>query len=791
MGSGSSWKTTTTTTDPLRPSLVERAKKRKVKAKGDPNWWTVDGSSQLGDSYDFYDVHLRDDGSFYCSCEGSTGGEYRKVCSHRTAVILWRQDHDDPWTDLEEPENPSQGTLGDTAVPNGFLQSEYSSAGEMGEPSLPPTPLPETDEAPNDSSVMPAEDVEGGGVTVPDTDFDPFSLDWDDPPAPQLLAWKGEDHELPIKFSSFRQDQWHAIIEVAEHLDEGVKVVFVSAPTGAGKSLIAAAVPQLLGIPFIYTCTTHILQNQIMDEFHYAKVLKGRRNYQTLDDPSITTDDCTMEKLTLPACPSCPGWKQGSSFQTSSYSDDSEAQLKGRHCFHCHPVERCPYQEAKQSAAHSRMAVLNTSYLLSETNHLGEAAQFGNWGLVVIDEADTLEQELMRFITVEISPSMRKTLNVGLPDKKTVENSWVEWVRDELLPAIDTRLIETPQSYDIFGKPETSILRERNALKRMRRRLKDLLKPPPTWEPEGSDEEPPSSLATGWVYTGYKRMDGKGDKQPENVTVTFKPITVRDYAREYLWSHAGQFVLMSATIISPEQMAYDLGLEDGEWAVVEMPSSFPKESRPVVVRAQTAVTHKTEKQAYPILIDQLVSIMEDYPDDRILVHSNSYKLTKELFYEGRRKTHDGYQRMVTYENAKGRDQALNQYLSTSNGVLVAPSMDRGVDLHQDDCRVIVIAKVPYPSLGDDQVSARLYSTGRSGRIWYAVETIRSIVQMTGRAMRSKDDYAITYILDKQFVRLYWENQKLFPAWWREALVFDENDPRWRDILLGFRNEEVA
>ena len=239
---------------------------------------------------------------------------------------------------------------------------------------------------------------------------------------------------------------------------------------------------------------------------------------------------------------------------------------------------------------------------------------------------------------------------------------------------------------------------------------------------------------------------------------------------------------MSATIISPEQMAYDLGLDDDEWEVVEIPSSFPKERRPVVVRAETSVTRKTEESAFPILVRQLGEIMDEHPDERILVHSNSYKLTRELFFEGRHHSQDARSRLYTYLNAQERDKALNNYLNNPRGVLVAPSFERGVDLHGDDCRVIVIAKVPFPYLGDKQVAARLHGTGRSGQIWYAVETVRTIVQMTGRGMRSKDDFCLSYVLDREFLRVHWDHQKLFPQWWREALVMDKNDPKWRGVL---------
>lgn len=781
----SAWKTSSGRNDPYRPGLVERAKKRTVTPSSDRLWWRVAGMSSLGDSYDTYDVHLRDNGDWYCSCTTNRGGEYRKVCSHRTAVMLWRKKHEDPWEDeggnedlevVEESQAGEDSVRGSADKP---LVWEISGDGASSDSSVrtldsDDTPFPE-----------PISEGEGDPDSLtPESEFDPWELDWDNPPPPKSITWSSTDHPLPDKFEQFRPEQWHGIIEVVEALDDdSVKAVFLSAPTGTGKSLIAATVPQIIGQEFIYTCTTHVLQQQVEREFYYADVLKGRRNYPTFDDPALTADDCTKERTTLPACPACPGWTK-----TSAWTGrvDDETSQEGFHCHNCHPTWKCPYEQAKDKAANSRMAVLNTAYFLNETATF--KSRFKNWPLVIMDEADMLEQELMNHITVEITAATRKDLGVGMPVHVSKEESWVEWLETEVVPAIKAKLADLPVAVNnLLGKPDTKVLRARKKYERLLGDVRMLLKPPPY--PRG--EEPPENddlipaLTSGWVMTGYETKKGD-EKQPHNQDVIFKPITVRDYAYPYLWSRGHKFVLMSATIISPEQMAYDLGLEDHEWVLVDIPSSFPKERRPIVDRSKVSVTNKTITEAYPVLVEQLVEIMEQHPEERILVHSNSYKLTRELFFEGRRSTANSPRRMYTYLNPQERNKALDDYLKNPRGVLIAPSFERGVDLHGDDCRVLVVAKVPYPYLGDKQISARLYGTGAAGRTWYSVETIRSICQMTGRGMRSKDDAVITYILDGQFADIYWRNPRLFPKWWSEAIVWDENDPKWRESLKMFR-----
>lgn len=45
--------------------------------------------------------------------------------------------------------------------------------------------------------------------------------------------------------------------------------------------------------------------------------------------------------------------------------------------------------------------------------------------------------------------------------------------------------------------------------------------------------------------------------------------------------------------------------------------------------------------------------------------------------------------------------------------------------------------------------------------------------MTGRGVRHENDWATTFILDKQFPRFFRESgRKLLPDWWIEALTND-------------------
>jgi Rad3-related DNA helicase len=206
------------------------------------------------------------------------------------------------------------------------------------------------------------------------------------------------------------------------------------------------------------------------------------------------------------------------------------------------------------------------------------------------------------------------------------------------------------------------------------------------------------------------------------------------------------------------------------WTGITVPSTFLPERRPIYVHPIVAMSRKNEDHARPLIAQAISKVVARHPNDRILIHTVSYALNR--YIESELRQTDQLFRIVTYNSAVEKQRAIDTYLSTSAAIFLAPSLDRGIDLPQDDCRVIVICKVPFPNLGDKQVSARMHSKG--GQQWYAVRTIRSLVQMTGRGMRSSEDYCESYILDKAFIENVWRRHRnLLPQWWQDALVWNK------------------
>lgn len=531
-------------------------------------------------------------------------------------------------------------------------------------------------------------------------------------------------------FGEWRDGQLQAISTLVA---SSKKFKIAELPTGAGKSIIAAAMIRLSRNKGIITVETKQLQEQYLNDFSHAVEIKGRANYPCplwihLGMAYGTAEDCIHQSSE--ECARCFHEFTGS---TNEWMDKRFGRTcmddSNRTCYHC-PYQ-CPYTKAKAVALASETVITNRSYFLSEANWVGgfSASDSDSW--LILDEGDTLESSLRSFIELSITQKQLDKLQLEPPVYKTKAEAWREWARrtTEVL----TAKLDIAQK-EFKNLPSLDKARELKLLSGMSKNVDFFL----------------SEVNDYWVADlGQSRW-------------SFKPVLVSPYSDWYLFRHAKNVLIMSATICGLDRFCHELGIPRNDVEFISLPSTFDVKNRMVYYMPTAALSKATEEAEFPKIVNAIDEILDLYPNDKGLIHTVSYDRARRIAALSR------HQNRIVSHSAEDRVAALTEFKqSTKPLVFVSPSMERGTDLSDDLCRVVIWAKLPWAYLGDPQVSKRVHAFS-DGNKWYKWNTARTIVQGTGRAVRSRDDHAVNFILDAEFGRLY-HDRGLFPQWWRESL----------------------
>jgi Rad3-related DNA helicase len=360
---------------------------------------------------------------------------------------------------------------------------------------------------------------------------------------------------------------------------------------------------------------------------------------------------------------------------------------------------------------------------------------------LVADEVDALDNALMNYIELKITTSQLERYGLPTPDEPEIRESWLKWIpravshleqqvtyAEQIL-----RFAELPN----WNRSEIELNKKKKAMQKLIDKLSFI----------------ESEVNYSWIF--YHEKTKTADQY------VFKPVNVARYANRYLWDHAEYKVGMSGTIFDADITCRELGIEECDY--MRMDSPFPVENRPIYYKPVVSLSKKTVNEQLPILRDAIDIDLLKYPRQKVLIHTVSYLLRDYLLENLQCRD-----RLTTHESDT-RTEAL-EYFKTSKDplVMLSPSFDRGVDLREaDNCGAVMACKMPYLYLGDPQVKAKVDSPG--GWTWYALKAAQTLVQMTGRSVRSSHQVCHTYIYDEQFTRLRSQMREVIPLWWLKAV----------------------
>ena len=572
-----------------------------------------------------------------------------------------------------------------------------------------------------------------------------------------------------------KQYQIEIIDKIVNTFLEDKKVVFLEAPTGYGKSVIAYAVIKLLnqltvkqappGISgYILVHRKHLQQQyhdtfavledhkQVSCEEHDVTVIMGKDNYACRISPKTTVSKalCKMQDLTCPA------------------------------------VAQCNYKVTVQQAKHSAIVVGNYqlffSLLDTQANlNLFTDAHGGGYSAIrdiaVFDEGHNFEQLVTEYRTVYANSKLfdnvakftdkhEKLATMQLKQNNVAALRYVDQMQKyaqsenaDMLPVFEeyfthvstvesqlTNLI-TERVVEYFEKHKNLAFTEASYQKFMHdsrdvseglRVQDDLAKALCKWSNYKDSKATDFGKKVAWV------------QEYDEATKSAKliPLFVGHLSKDLLNRIADRFLIMSATLPNPKYLSKALGIYNYEF--IQADSVIPVTKRSVLMSKEIQMSWKMSDEQLQSNLQAIVSVVKSHTKQKEngIIHTVSFLLAKAVaaqLVKSKVKVN-----IILHTANKNLIQLIHEYkTSTQPSVLISPSLTEGVDFPEATARYQIIAKTPFLSLGSKFVREKM----KQSVMWYEMRAVIQLLQAFGRIVRSEKDYGVTYVLDAHAAKL--------------------------------------
>jgi ATP-dependent DNA helicase DinG len=555
-----------------------------------------------------------------------------------------------------------------------------------------------------------------------------------------------------------RDKQQKILEEIKQAIKSGFKYIFLEAPAGFGKSPVAIALARYLGSSHICTATKD-LQAQYSRDFPFIREVKGKSNFiciikdeMGLDEtcnygPCLKDDgyDCIYKTKLGDYKVQGEGTKYESvdldHFAQKKYIDKMKSQSRIIQL----DWKPCHYYHQKWIALKSSHTIYNYKYFLSD---LFYSNSMQKRQLLVLDEAHTVESEVADFKSFTVFnegiTGFLPKLSIPYENEYDIE-TWIAFgteLREKLLIFIDKASTILEKNIEQYPFTEKNLIDAITKEKNLTTVIEDM-----------------RTNKDNWIVTNVEKT---ANNQLRKVLVT--PIDVSSYFKDIL-DKGSISLFMSATILSKDYLCKILGIKSDQVKFIRVhESNFPLKNRPIYLMNVAWLNAKTMNQSLPAIANAVNNIMTTHKKEKGIIHTTSYS---QLRFIKENICKENAIRLIETGSKFDRNEMLEKhYKSSKPTVLISPSLYLGVDLKDNLSRFQIIVKVPYGDLTDRKISVMKQRDPN----WYTWNTILKLVQAYGRSIRSKEDFANTYILDSSITFLLKQAKEMSPKWFSDAII---------------------
>lgn len=544
-----------------------------------------------------------------------------------------------------------------------------------------------------------------------------------------------------------RQIQRDILYAIEQQLKSGYKIVVLSAPTGVGKSLIAATLARYYGKSFVITASKQ-LQDQYSKDLRFFNPVKGKSNFACLKlmehqgIPKIETKKAiqkglTCEKGLCEEIVKAKGKEVKEFCKFKPRIGELELGSKNPYCF---------YYEQKYRALVSDHSIWNYAAYF-QLMRFGRKAygDYINKPVAIFDEAHKIEDQIIQFIGIDVYNVHITECGINIKNYSLDDVELVIQLLDDLARSYSGQIKDLQESRSFQINPDYMLLAKLES----------------RYEKMANAHAELESNKDNFVIN-----DPYFDERGNLRSLSIKPLDISKYVK--IFFDGDTQVFMSATI-DKASFCENTGLDPSKVAFVDTPKSpFLPDKRRINFLNVRKLSYSASWDDERAVISKIDEILSQHEHERGLILTSSEKrcmdIRNNLSAKNRERIRICHSRN---ENGMTQDEVIQEHATDENGVLLSSSLWEGVDLKDDLSRFQIIAKAPYPNLSEKRTKIKM----QKFPLWYKSQTLVKILQGFGRSIRSEDDWAVTYVLDEAANDLLYQCKPMIPKSYYDVLGF--------------------
>ena len=641
-----------------------------------------------------------------------------------------------------------------------------------------------------------------------------------------FVSWASIEPYFP--YAEVRPIQKNLIRVIVTAITKGRTDIILQAPTGIGKSAVAMAIARYFeaqGERSMFYLPRKGLVDQYSKEFPDLGRIKGGNEYLCLLERKVLHDSFGIR---VPRCTKdmAPCSIQQIDCNHKPFGDRSSGSRGIARSHSRGPLfladDPCPFWDEKVKALNSNIVFMSSLYGYLE--RIG-ADDFGQVKFLVFDEADHVEKDLLSMETMRITEKdidLFSDKPISLEGTEEEENEPKFWmaVLDMMIRGC-TELIDDKE--DKIDDLRRSGRGKFSAINRLEQELSHAKERKADYKKhfESMKKREDEYVI---VFNVDVRSTGEVIKYVE-----LKPAFI-SFRAPYHLGRGDIRLFMSATILNPLVFLQNLGIKDALY--IEVPDSpFPVKNRRIKCHRIDNFNASNIKNLIQDINATIKQILEENPGKSGIIIPASHILRDQIYREQLKnfkpllrpfgtegidhvtcpicetklwqlfphvddahkinifqftRLHPGVDLFAekayiitnTGESLE-RKRAMEVFTTNSHPrIWISTYPKEGFDGIDDICRLIVIPKIFFASLGDPMVKKRKAIQPSS----YVIDALRATIQATGRGVRHKEDYCDIHILDGNIDNLIkqgnsmskriWSSNpgiNVIPPWWQAAI----------------------